>query len=277
MYSHIFLHYPWRFLIISGLDISISIYFFLQRKTDSQISLFRIPFSVDLANKKQFFCWTSKSRARLRNWTTMSASCESSRRGGGGGASADKEQRRKEEKERVSRTSLILWHAHQNDVAAVRKLLEEDPSLVNATDYDNRTPLHVAAIHGWVDIAKCLLQYEANVNAQDRWKNTVMILIVISVCMPAVLMGWFVWRGAWIIVEHIKMSWLGGDFAVYVFVFIILLVDWCWVSWLYPFTKFLCFFFIFWGGDWGYNAVFSIVFIRVCISFAENIVGFSGN
>lgn len=85
-------------------------------------------------------------------------------------------ERRKEEKERVSRTSLILWHAHQNDVSAVRKLLEEDPSLVDARDYDNRTPLHVAAIHGWVDIAKLLLQYEANVNAQDRWKNTVMIL-----------------------------------------------------------------------------------------------------
>ncbi|KZV31074.1 hypothetical protein F511_31384 [Dorcoceras hygrometricum] len=79
---------------------------------------------------------------------------------------------KKKEKTRLSRKSLILWHTHQNDAAAVRKLLNEDRSLVHARDYDNRTPLHVAAIHGWVDIAKCLLEHEADVNAQDRWKNT---------------------------------------------------------------------------------------------------------
>ncbi|KAL3636225.1 hypothetical protein CASFOL_020772 [Castilleja foliolosa] len=79
---------------------------------------------------------------------------------------------KKKEKARMSRTSLILWHTHQNDTAAVRKLLEEDKSLVHARDYDDRTPLHVAAIHGLIDIAKCLLEYEADVNAQDRWKNT---------------------------------------------------------------------------------------------------------
>ena len=73
----------------------------------------------------------------------------------------------------MSRTSLILWHAHQNDANAVRKLLEEDRSLVHARDYDNRTPLHVASLHGWIDVAKCLLDYGADINAQDRWKNTV--------------------------------------------------------------------------------------------------------
>uniref|UniRef100_A0A803L1U9 Protein kinase domain-containing protein n=1 Tax=Chenopodium quinoa TaxID=63459 RepID=A0A803L1U9_CHEQI len=66
----------------------------------------------------------------------------------------------------------ILWHAHQNDAVAVRKLLEEDPTLVNARDYDNRTPLHVASLHGWIDVAKCLIDFGADVNAQDRWRNT---------------------------------------------------------------------------------------------------------
>ncbi|KAL5759451.1 hypothetical protein ACOSP7_017976 [Xanthoceras sorbifolium] len=83
-------------------------------------------------------------------------------------SSADKQK----EKARVSRTSLILWHAHQNDAAAVRKLLEEDQSLVHARDYDYRTPLHVASLHGWIDVAKCLIEFGADVNAQDRWKNT---------------------------------------------------------------------------------------------------------
>ncbi|GAB2297176.1 hypothetical protein Dimus_031289 [Dionaea muscipula] len=79
---------------------------------------------------------------------------------------------KQKDKTRVSKTSAILWHAHQNDAAAVRKLLEEDRSLVNARDYDSRTPLHVASLHGWIDVAKCLIEFGADVNSQDRWKNT---------------------------------------------------------------------------------------------------------
>ncbi|KAJ1423678.1 Serine-threonine/tyrosine-protein kinase, catalytic domain [Sesbania bispinosa] len=89
-----------------------------------------------------------------------------------GSSSGGSGTKKEKEKARVSRTSLILWHAHQNDSAGVRKLLEEDPSLVNARDYDNRTPLHVASLHGWLDVAKCLIEFGADVNAQDRWKNT---------------------------------------------------------------------------------------------------------
>lgn len=92
-------------------------------------------------------------------------------------SAADKQK----EKARVSRTSLILWHAHQNDAAAVRKLLEEDPSLVHARDYDNRTPLHVASLHGWIDIANCLIDFGADVNAQDRWRNTVSFLFFLFI------------------------------------------------------------------------------------------------
>ena len=67
----------------------------------------------------------------------------------------------------MSRTSSILWHAHQNDVGAVRKFQEEDLTLVHARDYDNRMPLHVASLHDWIEVAKCLIEYGANVNAQD--------------------------------------------------------------------------------------------------------------
>ncbi|XP_038987378.1 integrin-linked protein kinase 1-like [Phoenix dactylifera] len=91
---------------------------------------------------------------------------------GAASSSSSSSSAKRREKARVSRTSLILWHTHQNDASAVRKLLEEDPGLVNARDYDNRTPLHVASLHGWIDVAKCLLEFGADVNAQDRWKNT---------------------------------------------------------------------------------------------------------
>ncbi|CAD6341263.1 unnamed protein product [Miscanthus lutarioriparius] len=90
----------------------------------------------------------------------------------GAGSSEGGARRRFDHKGLVARTSLILWHTHQNDVGAVRKLLEEDAALVNARDYDSRTPLHVAALHGWHDVAECLIANGADVNSQDRWQNT---------------------------------------------------------------------------------------------------------
>jgi hypothetical protein len=108
----------------------------------------------------------------------MSAAGEDSAAGGGSGGagssgSGGAARRRFDDKALVARTSLILWHTHQNDGNAVRKLLEEDTALVNARDYDSRTPLHVAALHGWHDVADCLIANGADVNAQDRWQNTV--------------------------------------------------------------------------------------------------------
>lgn len=41
-------------------------------------------------------------------------------------------------------------------------------------DYDNRTPLHVAASAGQIDVVKFLLSVKANVNPLDRWGSTPM-------------------------------------------------------------------------------------------------------
>lgn len=106
----------------------------------------------------------------------MSGSEGSSGHSAGGGDAAT--ESKKKGKAKVSRTSLILWHAHHNDAVAVRKLLEEDRSLVHARDYDNRTPLHVASLHGWIEVAKTLIEFGADVNSQDRWKNTVIMFII---------------------------------------------------------------------------------------------------
>ncbi|VFQ92241.1 unnamed protein product [Cuscuta campestris] len=92
--------------------------------------------------------------------------------GGGETAAGDAAAAKRKGKGKPSRTSMILWHARQNDAVAVRKLLEEDRTLVQARDYDHRTPLHVAALHGLVDVANCLIDYGADVNALDRWRNT---------------------------------------------------------------------------------------------------------
>lgn len=47
---------------------------------------------------------------------------------GSSGHSTGAPEPKKQSKAKVSRTSLILWHTHQNDVVGVRKLLEEDRS-----------------------------------------------------------------------------------------------------------------------------------------------------
>ena len=96
-----------------------------------------------------------------------------SKGGSGGGSTSVPSPLKEKEKARVSRTSSILWHAHQNDTGVVQKLLEEERTLVHARDYDNRTPLHMASLHDWIKVAKFLIEYGANVNAQDWWKNTV--------------------------------------------------------------------------------------------------------
>ncbi|GMI70799.1 hypothetical protein HRI_000749200 [Hibiscus trionum] len=53
---------------------------------------------------------------------------ESPAQGSSGKASSTSAVDKQKEKARVSKTSQILWHAHQNDAVAVRKLLEEDRS-----------------------------------------------------------------------------------------------------------------------------------------------------
>ncbi|KAA8497903.1 putative serine/threonine-protein kinase [Porphyridium purpureum] len=59
----------------------------------------------------------------------------------------------------------------QGNVEGLRKLLNAGvpPSL---PDYDRRTPLHIAAAEGRLDIAKLLVESGANVNARDRWGSS---------------------------------------------------------------------------------------------------------
>ncbi|GLJ51107.1 hypothetical protein SUGI_1088030 [Cryptomeria japonica] len=87
-------------------------------------------------------------------------------------SSGSNSSEREEERTRVTQTSLVLWHARHNDVISLKKLLDQNPGLVSAQDYDGRSPLHVAALYGCRDAVQCLLAHGANVNALDRWENS---------------------------------------------------------------------------------------------------------
>lgn len=62
----------------------------------------------------------------------------------------------------------IFAPAFHGDVAAVRKLLKEDGSLVSIRDAKNLTPLHVAASRGQSKVAKLLLDYGADVSGPSE-------------------------------------------------------------------------------------------------------------
>ncbi len=66
----------------------------------------------------------------------------------------------------------IFAPTFHGDVAAVKKLLEEDATLIAARDAKNLTPLHVAASRGQSDVAQLLIDCGADVHGptdDDEW------------------------------------------------------------------------------------------------------------
>eukprot|EP00899_Mesostigma_viride_P007210 jgi/Mesvir1/16490/Mv10045-RA.1 len=66
---------------------------------------------------------------------------------------------------------LLCKAASDNDLVLMKSLIDHnvDP---NASDYDKRTPLHVAAAEGKTEIVEFLIAHEADVNVVDRWGAT---------------------------------------------------------------------------------------------------------
>lgn len=62
--------------------------------------------------------------------------------------------------------------ARRNDLNEITRLLASDQGLVNAADYDGRTPLHVAAAEGRSEVIDFLLQKGADASLKDRFGCT---------------------------------------------------------------------------------------------------------
>lgn len=70
---------------------------------------------------------------------------------------------------------LIIKAAKAGNAAAVRALLESDPTLVNARDSDQSTPLHCASWKGFPEVAAVLLEFGADIQARNEnahWGDT---------------------------------------------------------------------------------------------------------
>ncbi|CAM8979627.1 unnamed protein product [Rhodiola kirilowii] len=65
----------------------------------------------------------------------------------------------------------LMYLANEGDVEGIKEQLDEGIS-VHFRDGDDRTPLHVAACQGYVEIVELLLSRGAEVDPKDRWGST---------------------------------------------------------------------------------------------------------
>jgi ankyrin repeat protein len=66
----------------------------------------------------------------------------------------------------------LLFLACHGDAGGVEALLRGGVD-VNSINLDGRTALHIAACEGQRDVVDVLLDWQANIDARDRWGSTV--------------------------------------------------------------------------------------------------------
>ena len=72
-------------------------------------------------------------------------------------------------------SKLIIKAAKSGDVATIKALLKNDPTLIGARDSDGSTPLHCATWKGHENVAEFLVKAGADVNAVNQnghWGTT---------------------------------------------------------------------------------------------------------
>jgi ankyrin repeat protein len=60
----------------------------------------------------------------------------------------------------------------EGDIEKVKKIIKENSKLVNEKDNQINTPLHIAAVKGYIDISKLLIEKGADLEAKNMYGNT---------------------------------------------------------------------------------------------------------
>ena len=72
---------------------------------------------------------------------------------------------------RASVTSQALWAASSGEVRTLQRLVSDHADL-GTGDYDLRTPMHLSAAEGHLDVVRFLLDHGVSPNTADRWGGT---------------------------------------------------------------------------------------------------------
>jgi hypothetical protein len=77
--------------------------------------------------------------------------------------------------EHLKKLFSLICYATQGQVDKLESMYQQYPDInVSDPDYDGRTALHLAAEEGHFDVVKWLVEHGANVNATDKFANTVL-------------------------------------------------------------------------------------------------------
>ena len=73
--------------------------------------------------------------------------------------------------EDASKVQKLISAAAQGDLERIKELDLQGVNL-ESSDYDGRTPLHLAAVNGHVEVVRYLVEYGVDKEVKDRWDNT---------------------------------------------------------------------------------------------------------
>ena len=76
--------------------------------------------------------------------------------------------------EEFNRGCSFLHQCALGNVDEIKRRIKEFEcnNIVNFRDYDRRSPLHLAASEGHLDLVKCLIEHGARINRSDRWGHS---------------------------------------------------------------------------------------------------------
>lgn len=76
--------------------------------------------------------------------------------------------------EEFNRGCSFLHQCALGNVDEIKRRIKqfECNNIVNFRDYDRRSPLHLAASEGHLDLVKCLIEHGARINRSDRWGHS---------------------------------------------------------------------------------------------------------
>lgn len=66
----------------------------------------------------------------------------------------------------------LCYLCSKGDVMGIKNLMSSGTASIHGSDYDGRTPLHLAASEGQLKVVKFLVSRGANLEPVDRWGNT---------------------------------------------------------------------------------------------------------